>query len=118
MVESQLVKWFTAFIMRRLRGGTVRPDVAELAARWPAIPEERRGTTSALARDAAPGAPGRLPSLRPSLSGDRRCLPPLLAGTTGPGGAAWKVRPPADEDDQPEPSPDGLLYPEFLDDPT
>ena len=32
-VEGQVVKWLLALVMRRLRGGTVRPDVAEMAAK-------------------------------------------------------------------------------------
>ncbi len=32
-VDAELVKWFLALIMRRLRAGSVRPDVADLAAK-------------------------------------------------------------------------------------
>ncbi len=122
-IEPQIVKWFTSLIMRRLRGGTVRPDVAELAARVAErFPRSVEGASLRASLGTLRRSAGLCPRCARPYRGIADACPLCLAGPPGPGGepagAAWKVEPPADEERPAEPSPDGLPYPEFLDDPT
>jgi hypothetical protein len=127
-VEGQVAKWFLALIMRRLRGGIVRPDVADLAARvaerFPRSVEgaSLRASLATLRRssglcprcarpyrgiaDACPIYLGAPAAQAPAANGDGRPTE----------GSAWKEVPPAE--DEPLSSRDELNYPEFLDDPT
>jgi hypothetical protein len=128
-VEGQVAKWFLALIMRRLRGGTVRPDVAELAAkvaeRFPRSVEgaSLRASLATLRRSA-----GLCPRCARPYRGIADACPICLAGPSAQspeaggngqpaGQSAWKDVPPA-EDEPPSSSSAELNYPEFLDDPT
>ncbi len=123
-IEGQVVKWFLALIMRRLRGGTVRPDVAELAARvaerFPRSVEgaSLRASLSTLRRSA-----GLCPRCAKPYRGIAEACPECLvaaatATDNGVAAAAWAEEPPPDSESPSEPSTEGLDYPVFLDDPT
>lgn len=124
-VEGAVVKWFLALIMRRLRGGTVGPDVADLAARvaerFPRSVEgaSLRASLATLRRSA-----GLCPRCARPYRGIAEACPLCLASpaTAGPPVEAAPPPPPRtappDADDEPEPAPDGdgRDYPMFLDD--
>ncbi len=124
-IETQIVKWFLALIMRRLRGGTVRPDVAELAAkvseRFPRSVEgaSLRASLATLRRSA-----GLCPRCARPYRGVAEACPLCLAaapvatenGVTP--GASWATEPEGDLEPSPERSSEPLDYPMFLDDPT
>ena len=102
-VDRLLVKWLMALIQRRLRTGTVRPDVVELAGR---VAERFGGTTEGASLRAS------LPTLRRSAglcprcgepyAGRRRRLPEMPGRRVGPtpkpparrGPARARTRPP------------------------
>lgn len=126
-LESQVVKWFLALIMRRLRGGTVRPDVAELAAkvaeRFPKSVEgaSLRASLATLRRSA-----GLCPRCAHPYRGIADACPACLAAAApvqgpdanGSAKAPWAEATSAEEDPSSESPADGPNYPEFLDDPT
>jgi hypothetical protein len=123
-LEGQVVKWFLALIMRRLRGGTVRPDVADLAARvadrFPRSVEgaSLRASLATLRRSA-----GLCPRCARPYRGIAEACPLCLASAPATengvaGATAWAEEPPAEPEPPSEPSHEGLDYPVFLDDPT
>ena len=127
-VEAQVVKWFLALIMRRLRGGTVRPDVAELATK---VAERFPRSVEGASLRASLGTLRRSTGLCPRCARPYRgisdaCPLCLVAPTDSVSGpvtdgalkAEWGEEPPSEEDLPVESSPDGASYPEFLDDPT
>ena len=127
-VEAQVVKWFLALIMRRLRGGTVRPDVADLAARVAErFPKSVEGASLRASLATLRRSAGLCPRCARPYRGIADACPPCLAAAaaTGPGSAIngtgkseWAEEPPTEEPLSPESSPDEPIYPEFLDGPT
>jgi hypothetical protein len=124
-LEGRIVKWFLALIMRRLRGGTVRPDVADLATRiaerFPRSVEgaSLRASLATLRRSA-----GLCPRCARPYRGIAEACPvclasaPAAAENGASGATAWAEDPPVESEASPEPSTEGLDYPVFLDDPT
>jgi hypothetical protein len=122
-IEARIAKWFVALIMRRLRGGTVRPDVAELAAkvaeRFPRSVEgaSLRASLGTLRRSA-----GLCPRCARPYRGIAEACPACLKGSpvpeSVPEGAAWDDSSAGEDEVTTTPATDGLDYPEFLNDPT
>jgi hypothetical protein len=124
-VEGQIVKWFLALIMRRLRGGTVRPDVADLAARVAdRFPRSVEGASLRASLTTLRRSAGLCPRCARPYRGIAEACPLCLASAPAPiengvsGTSAWAQPPPADPEPSSEPSMEGSNYPMFLDDPT
>ncbi|HEY2155064.1 MAG TPA: hypothetical protein VGH33_05510 [Isosphaeraceae bacterium] len=124
-LDGKVLKWFLALIMRRLRGGTVRPDVADLAARvaerFPRSVEgaSLRASLATLRRSA-----GLCPRCAKPYRGIAEACPVCLASAQAAAEngvvavVPWAEESPVDPEPSPEPSPGGLDHPLFLDDPT
>ena len=121
-VEGPLVKWFLALIMRRLRGGTVRPDVADLAAkvaeRFPKSVEGASLLGASLATLRRSRRPLARRVQRPYRGIADACPLCLAAEGSPPGapvdgapGSAWEVEPPAEEDCHRRNPPEGPELP-------
>lgn len=106
-LDRDLIRWLLALLMRRLRTGTVRTDVAELAARvaelFPDTPEgaSLRASLPTLRRSA-----GLCPRCAQPYRGVEDACPECLAAVPGP-----TILPLRDENDTPDPDDDDLSPP-------
>ncbi len=95
-LDRDLIRWFLALLMKRMRTGTVRGDVATLAARvaevFPDTPEgaSLRASLPTLRRSA-----GLCPRCAKPYTGVEDACPECLAATPGP-----TILPLRDEDEQ------------------
>ncbi len=124
-IEAQVVKWFLALIMRRLRGGTVRPDVADLAARVAErFPRSVEGASLRASLGTLRRSAGLCPRCAKPYRGIADACPVCLASSQPAtengvaGSAAWAEESPAESEVPTEPLTEGPDYPVFLDDPT
>jgi hypothetical protein len=88
------------------------------------LPEERRGRESPRVPGDPPPERGPLPAVCRPYRGIAEACPvcmasaPRAAENGVPGPSAWAEGPPVDSELPSKPSPEGLDYPVFLDDPT